>query len=226
MSVSPFATPYVVTVKVPYRCVWCSSYNDAQTAPLCSCVTSERTLTCSTCNRCFCEAPSAWRTAFLSSPAATAFLSRRRSERPKGTGHLSDVTGPLRRPVILVVDDDKIVHVIARRVLADCAGTVIHATDGDEALELAQKFLPELVITDALLPKLDGRELALRLKSSPETSNCKVAVMSALYKGQRYRNEAILKFRADEYLEKPVTADALRSIASSLLPSPMERSAG
>jgi CheY-like chemotaxis protein len=69
------------------------------------------------------------------------------------------------------------------------------------------------VLTDALLPKLDGREIALRLKSDPATRAIKVVVMTALYKGTRYRIEAINSFGVDEYIEKPVDPGRLRKLA-------------
>ena len=118
------------------------------------------------------------------------------------------------RPVIVVVDDDRLIHSIIGRALADFEGTVIHANDGLSALHIATETNADLVITDALLPKLDGRELARQLKTNPATTHCKVVVMTALYKGANYRMEARRDFKVDEYLYKPVLPSTIRSLAS------------
>lgn len=200
-----------------FQCPWCASVNDSMTAEWCTCVSSKPTLLCGSCGRCFCQATAEWRLSFLISPAAAAF--RRRSLLIARTPVPRTAVSPEKpaRPVILIVDDDKVVHLIAQRVLSDFGGTIVHAEDGETALRLARTLLPDLVITDALLPKLDGREFCRLLKSDPETRHCKVAVMTALYKGLRYRAEAFNTFLVDEYMEKPVTAVALRTLAANLL---------
>lgn len=119
----------------------------------------------------------------------------------------------IRRPAILVIDDDRTIHKLVERVLQNFPGTILHAHDGVEGLRMAREIRPELVLTDALLPKLDGREIALRLKSDPATRVIKVVVMTALYKGTRYRIEAINSFGVDEYIEKPVDPARLRKLA-------------
>jgi CheY-like chemotaxis protein len=124
-----------------------------------------------------------------------------------------ETTSPLPRPVVLIVDDDNIVHSIVTRVLSGFSGTVLHATDGLSALKMARLLPPDLVITDALLPKLDGRELAKALKSEEDTKNCKVVVMTGLYKAPRYRFEALSNFLADEYLHKPVAPGKIKALA-------------
>lgn len=127
----------------------------------------------------------------------------------------STPSGP--KPVVLMVDDDRVIHVIAARVLAAMPVTLVHAHNGAEALEMAMELRPDLIVTDALLPKLDGRELCRKVKTSPGMQGCKVAIMTALYKGARYRNEAFHTFLADEYLEKPLTPEKLRHLVSHLL---------
>lgn len=200
-----------------YKCPWCTTANQSSSASFCSCLASERTLVCSDCDRCFCEAPAGWRKAFFRSTAALAFRARNKSAHQATTRDLMIAPASVQRPVIMVVDDDRTVHLVAGRVLAEYPGTVLHAEDGERAFELAMEYQPDLVITDALLPKLDGRELAIRLKQTPETSDCKVAIITAMYKGSRYRIEAINSFQVDDYVEKPVTPARLRQIVSEQL---------
>jgi DNA-binding response OmpR family regulator len=128
------------------------------------------------------------------------------------------------RPLILIVDDDRVVHSIFARALASFPGTIIHAHDGQQALAIAREAKPDLLIIDALLPNLDGRVVAKTLKMEPATSTMRVAIMTALYKGARYRNEALVDFLADVYLEKPVSPDKLWEVIERTLhiarPSP------
>jgi|GEM_PF-4007958 len=70
----------------------------------------------------------------------------------------------------------------------------------------------------ALMPKLDGRELCRRLKGDERTQGIKIIVMSAIYHGTTYRNEAFKSFHVDEYLEKPVKPGVLREAVDRLMP--------
>jgi CheY-like chemotaxis protein len=126
---------------------------------------------------------------------------------------------PLQRPILLLVDDDRTVHSIAERILSDFAGTILHAYDGREALNLARETHPDLIITDALLPLLDGRELARTLKADADPRLKSVVVMTALYKGARYRCEAFREFQVDAYVEKPIRPERLRAIVETALPA-------
>jgi len=198
-----------------FECELCSAVNDSKTAEWCSCISARNTLVCSTCKHCFCEASPRWRAEFMKSGAGTVFLQRRQEQ--KGAKRTALPEGPYARPLVLIIDDDKLVHMIADRVLADFGGTILHAEDGQTGLDLAEQFRPDLVITDAFLPKLDGREVARLLKTTPETAESKLVVMTALYKGRRYRDEAFKRFHVDEYLEKPVSAPTLRALAARLL---------
>lgn len=128
-----------------------------------------------------------------------------------------DQLSPNTHPLILVVDDDRGVHSIVAKMLARFPGTVLHAYDGQQALAIARETRPDLLLIDALLPKMDGRVVAKTLKMEPATSAMRVAIISGLYKGARYRNEAIDQFLADTYLEKPVTMDKLWDVIAQTL---------
>ena len=181
----------------------------------CLCTGVERTLMCGQCGRCFCDAPAAWKRDFWRN-ASAALIERRKGI--MGAVPLPQVVEicPV-RPVILLVDDDKVVHTVVPRVLAGFHGTLLHAYDGAEGLLMAQTVRPDLVITDALMPKIDGRELSHLLKNSSENCRTKVVVMTAVYKGAHYRAEAIRKFEVDEFLEKPINAGRLREVIENLI---------
>ncbi len=183
-----------------YHCFSCDAINRASQNKWCCCAGDENTLVCDRCGRCFCDAPTVWKKKVWA-PIAASLV-------PKA------VEGPTtyQRPVVLIIDDDRVVHTVASRVLEEFPGSVLHAYDGAEGLRIAREVNPELVITDCLLPLLDGREVARRLKSEPPTSTIRVVAMSAFYRGARYRQEALRDFAVDQYVEKPISAARLRSI--------------
>jgi CheY-like chemotaxis protein len=74
------------------------------------------------------------------------------------------------------------------------------------------RYQPDLVLTDAFMPRVDGREMCGRLKSNPATSGLKVIIMTALYTAARYRSEAFRDFHADDYLSKPLEFKDLRAV--------------
>ncbi len=198
-----------------YRCHSCEALNVASDNVWCLCAGSEQTLVCVACSACFCHAGESWKYEFWAK--ATADLhTRRRTERSSGV-KLQLTRQEPSRPVILLIDDDRSVHAIVSRVLEGFGGTLLHAYDGEAGLRMAQEVQPELVIADALLPKLDGREIARTLKSDVKTAMGRVVVITSLYKGARYRKEAIEKYLADDYMEKPIRADKLRTMIENMI---------
>jgi hypothetical protein len=87
---------------------------------------------------------------------------------------------------------------------------VIAAVNGEEALLKAREHHPELIITDALMPRLDGREMSRIIKN--ELPGTKVVVITSVYKDPRYKYEAMRDFGVDDYLKKPVNAAELREV--------------
>lgn len=80
---------------------------------------------------------------------------------------------------ILVADDEThILHVVSLK-LRNAGFNVLTARDGQEALELAQSELPDLIITDYHMPQLSGLELCQRLKQDPATSGIPAIMLTA-----------------------------------------------
>ncbi len=120
---------------------------------------------------------------------------------------------------VLVIDDDRTVHTILAKMLEAFDGEILHAYDGAEGLGMAREHKPKLVLTDALLPRIDGRELSRAIKEDPAMCGTKVVVMTALYKGSRYRQEAFADFRVDDWVEKPLTPGRMKMIMEKMLGS-------
>lgn len=85
---------------------------------------------------------------------------------------------------VLVVDDDPTNREYLRTLLAHLGHTVCEAEDAQSALSLAGREPPDAIITDVLMPGLDGYELARMLRSRPETSRVPIAFSTAHYSRQ------------------------------------------
>jgi CheY-like chemotaxis protein len=184
-------------------------------AAWCLCAASQRTLVCSHCQRCFCTAPDAVKSAFWDLASAALVSRRWQAGKPAAPTPLD--AAHRHGPVILVVDDSKVIHALVDAILSNFEGSIVHAHDGSEGFRMARLIHPDILLTDALLPGLDGRDVVRLLKSDPTTADIRTIIMTALYKGQRYRAEAFREFRCDAYIEKPVSAAHLRAVIDQML---------
>jgi CheY-like chemotaxis protein len=108
---------------------------------------------------------------------------------------------------ILVADDDRFMREMLRVVLAREGYELVFAENGAQAIELAAKEKPDLVLTDGLLPKMHGFVVCKTLKSSEEPP--KVVLLTAVYTKPTYKWEVKKEYGADDILSKPVKSDAL-----------------
>jgi CheY-like chemotaxis protein len=188
------------------ECFHCKRSYDALTAADCDCLQQPRSLRCPHCAACFCDAPKAFKTNFWAE-APRELWSRRKAVEPDAP--VPPDPAAIIRPLILFADDDAVSRAIARRLLGSMGLGVVVAANGEDALRLARELRPEMLVTDAFMPKLDGRELARMVKQ--ENPRMKVIVISGVYKDPRYKHEALKTFQVDEYLTKPVSPRNLRA---------------
>lgn len=207
------------TEKVSYfvRCASCKEAFETLDADWCSCVTEERTLVCPMCHSCFCRSPQQYKADFWAD--APQVLWDRRMAEHEDNFELKPNPLPyeVKRPMVLVIDDSRDLLRIAKHIIASLGYGAIHASTGEEGLELARMYLPNLIITDSLLPKMDGREMCRRLKESQDTAGIKIAVTTALYTQSKYRSEAFRTFHVDEYLNKPLSFPELHGLLQKYL---------
>lgn len=124
------------------------------------------------------------------------------------------------RGPILVVEDIPNVLELLMVTLRFKGYPVISATNGQEALELIARERPALVITDILMPKMDGYALVHRLRSDPTTRDIPVVFLSATYVTPEDKTFA-LSLGAVRFLEKPVdTEEFLLTVAEILTQAP------
>ena len=101
--------------------------------------------------------------------------------------------------IMLVEDDDNLREIYSIRLTAE-GYQIVMAHDGEEALAVADKERPNLIITDAMMPKISGFDMLDILRSTPEMKDIKVIIMTALSsEEQRARGESL---GANRYLVK------------------------
>jgi two-component system response regulator MprA len=114
---------------------------------------------------------------------------------------------------ILVVDDDRRITEVLRRVLAYEGYTVDVALRGDEALQRAIERPPDLVVLDIMLPGIDGLEVCRRLRASGN----QVPILMLTAKDSIPDRVAGLDTGADDYLVKPIELEELQARVRALL---------
>jgi DNA-binding response OmpR family regulator len=108
---------------------------------------------------------------------------------------------------ILIAEDERDIRELVNFSLQFGGFTVVQAANGAEAVELAQKERPDLVLMDVRMPKMTGYEACRQMKSMPELSDIPVVFLSA--KGQESEIQTGLESGAEEYILKPFAPDEL-----------------
>ena len=137
---------------------------------------------------------------------------------------MTNTRGPL-----LVVEDIPNVLELLEVTLRFQGYEVISARNGEEALKILEKESPALIITDILMPKLDGFAFVQKLRSNPKTMGLPVIFLTATYVTPEDQTFA-MSLGASRFIEKPIdTEDFLLTIAELLsknqitIPAPLEQ---
>jgi CheY-like chemotaxis protein len=103
---------------------------------------------------------------------------------------------------VLIVDDEPDVLFLLRTILTRAGHEVSEAPNGAQALERIQESHPEVLVTDLMMPVMDGRELIRRLREDPTFSRTPVILVSAFPDEQAGADVVLRKpFRANELIE-------------------------
>jgi len=187
-------------------CSNCGVAFDAMEADWCSCLTRDQTVVCTNCLTCFCKAAPSYRETFWMDAPPLLFERKIAEVRRKSLGIAANLPpGEVKRPMVMLVDHDEEIRAIVQRVCANLGYGSVSAANGPDGLDLARLYHPNLILSDAFLPRLDGREMCRRLKEDAAFASTKMVVMTGLYADTQYMSEAVKRFRIDDYLAKPVS---------------------
>jgi CheY-like chemotaxis protein len=198
------------------ECRLCQREFDAVKASWCRCLATEPTLVCPSCLTCFCDAPEYRREFWAGAPQSV--WDAKRSESREVLGLPPNLPpAEAKRPLVLFVDDHTASHAVVVRAAFNCGCGVVRAEDGRVGLQLAKRYRPDLVLSDALMPHLDGREMCKQIKRDPSCAKVKTVILTGVFTGDRHAAEARRAFLVDDYLRKPVSFRQLQTLIAKHL---------
>jgi signal transduction histidine kinase len=117
---------------------------------------------------------------------------------------------------ILIVEDSPSARKLLRITLEHYGCTVIEARDGVEGLELASRNMPDVIISDALMPRMDGFQLLRGLKSNPRLKSIPFIFHSSTYTGEK-EAELALSLGAEAFIAKPTEPAKLWEMTCTIM---------
>ena len=144
----------------------------------------------------------------------TTFRVKIKAPSPPQTHSTLPLEGEQGGGLLLIVEDNADI----RQYIADAFKgefTILTAPDGERGLSLAEKHIPDVIISDVMMPRMDGNAMVRRLKSDVNTSHIPVILLTA--KDSMTDKEEGLESGADAYLTKPFTMKMLRSQMANLM---------
>lgn len=116
--------------------------------------------------------------------------------------------------ILLVDDDADILEIVGFNLEAE-GYRILKAHNGREALKIAKKELPNLIVLDVMMPEMDGIETCENLRKMPEMEKTVITFLTA--RGEDYSQVAGFDVGADDYITKPIKPKLLVSKVKSLL---------
>ncbi len=110
---------------------------------------------------------------------------------------------------ILLVEDDKAVQRMLQEILEQEGFDVVAEKDGEWALRSFESRPIDLVILDILIPVMNGFQVAEKIRKLPEGADVPILMISGIYRGVNHREEAMRRYGAIGYLDKPIEPDEL-----------------
>lgn len=124
-------------------------------------------------------------------------------------------------PTVMVVEDFEDNRFMMRRLLEMSGYRVLEAVNGEEAVELAHRERPQLILMDLSLPQLDGLAATRRIRQYPDMKNVPIVAVSA-HDTADFHADA-LAAGCNDYVTKPIDFDQLEALLSRLLPKRSEQ---
>ncbi|NOX37163.1 MAG: response regulator [Calditrichaeota bacterium] len=129
-------------------------------------------------------------------------------------GPKAQFTTRVDRPIILIVEDNEEMREYIRDMLVD-QYRVLEAENGKEGLSIAQEKIPDLIISDVMMPQMDGFEFCQHIKEDERTSHIPVILLTA--RGSDESKIRGLDIGADDYVVKPFSTRVLRARVRNLI---------
>jgi DNA-binding response OmpR family regulator len=118
---------------------------------------------------------------------------------------------------ILIAEDEPNIVISLEFLLREAGYEVAVARNGSDAIDLAQKLRPDLVVLDVMLPSVDGFEVCRRIRGNSVTRNARVLMLTA--RGRQPEMDKGLAAGANAYMTKPFATKELMDTVASLLAS-------
>jgi len=115
---------------------------------------------------------------------------------------------------ILIVDDEQGIRLLVREILGHKYG-VLEARNGQEAIDMANKHKPDLILMDILMPNVNGYDACSTIKTNPATKRIPVVMVTAI--GYELNKNLAKDVGADGYLTKPFLEEELLGTVSKFL---------
>jgi DNA-binding response OmpR family regulator len=121
------------------------------------------------------------------------------------------------KPTILVADDDVEILALVTRHLRRMDATILEASDGEEALKVARREKPDLVVLDVMMPGMSGWEVCRAIREDTGLDGTGVIMLTGI--GERLNEMTSPLYGADDHLDKPFDFDELDRRVESVLSS-------
>ncbi len=118
-------------------------------------------------------------------------------------------------PDILIIDDDPMVGELSRDLLTDAGYSVTLVQDSLEAIPTIKAQMPRLIVTDIMMPGMNGMDICKLVKSDPALKHIKIIIVSG--KSYKIEKQRALQFGADFFLQKPYNVETFSSTVKSIL---------
>ena len=130
------------------------------------------------------------------------------AERDTVTESLDGLFGPEDPKSVLIVDDSKMMRTVVQEILQPLGHMVLQASNGEEAIDLARLRRPDLILLDWFMPGLDGLGVLKGLRSTPETRDIPVCLLTVSKDPEVLRGA--VEYGVTDYLSKPANPNRLR----------------
>lgn len=117
-------------------------------------------------------------------------------------------------PILLIVDDNQDVRMVLKDIFKN-SYQILEAEDGEQALKIAKKEIPDCIISDVMMPKVDGFKFTKEIKSNELTSFIPIVLLTARSSDEAHLEG--LKSTADAYLTKPFNNEILKETVYQLI---------